>query len=61
MTINNPNYTETNGNVANVQTMFSGMPEFRLYDRAEQQRLTHARKETTIQANIYNLPNEKLL
>lgn len=61
MVINNPNFAETIGNVADTTSSFSGVPEFRLYDANERKNLTNYRKETYLQSALYNLPNVKLL
>lgn len=58
---NNPNFTSTVGTVRAQTASFSGMQETKLYTPAEKEQLQHARPTDHVVADIYNLPNNKIL
>ena len=58
---NNPNFTETIGNLQSQTSNFNGMQETKLYSPEEKQQLQQPRPMDDIVNSIYEVPNRKIL
>ena len=61
MIINNDKYTKTVGEAKASVSNVGGIGETREYTRAEKQRITNDRPETTFQTGIYDQPMTKTI